>query len=407
MVAGPLNNVRILDLTHVWAGPLATRILADLGAEVVKVEAPMSRGPNVYPGMPIAGFIGGHGGNEPYNKNAAFVKLQRNKKSVAIDLKSDMGRRTFLNLVAVADVVIENFSARAMSGLGLDYKRLRKANPRIIHVAMPGFGLTGPYRDRVAFGPTVEPMSGLTHVMGYSHSEPRSTAIALPDPIAAVHSVCAVLASLRRRDETGEGSLVELSLHESAVSSNGAWLVDHQLGAELARAGNAHPAMAPHGIYRCRGEDQWVVIACRNDDDWRALCDCIDLLDDSGLSLPERQEKRQEIDQNIENWTLLHDHGDVEKRLQDRNVPVGHVRRTPDMLADEQVQARGFFVPLEERTPMPGNPIKMQGITSHDWTPCPRLGNDNRKVLSEWLGMSEEQVRSLYEERTIFDHPPR
>ncbi|MCY4143553.1 MAG: CoA transferase [Gammaproteobacteria bacterium] len=405
MANGPLRDVRILDLTHVWAGPLATRILADLGAQVLKVEAPMSRGPRTYPGKPIAGFVGGHGGEEPYNKNAAFVKLQRNKKSIGLDLKSDQGRTVFLDLVEVADVVIENFSARAMSALDLDYTVLQKRNPRIIHVAMPGFGLSGPYKDWVAFGPTVEPMSGLTHVMGYSCAEPRSTAMALPDPIAAAHSVCAVLTALRNRDATGKGSLVEMSLHESAVSANGAWLVDHQLGAELTRLGNAHPSMVPHGIYRCVGEDQWVAIACRDDADWIAMCGCINTLDDE-LAVHERRKKRVEIDRQITRWTSVRDHNDVESLLQQKCVPVGHVRRTPDMVADKQVQARGFFVPLDQGTPMPGNPIKMDGISNQDWTPCPPLGNNNREVLSSWLDMSDEEIETLYEQQVVFDRPP-
>ncbi len=406
MANGPLRDVRILDLTHVWAGPLATRILGDLGAQVLKVEAPMSRGPRTYPGMPIAGFVGGDGGEEPYNKNAAFVKLQRNKKSIALDLKSEQGRAVFLDLVEVADVVIENFSARAMSALELHYKVLQQRNPRIIHVAMPGFGLSGPYKDWVAFGPTVEPMSGLTHVMGYSCTEPRSTAMALPDPIAAAHSVCAVLTALRNRDVTGLGSLVEMSLHESAVSANGAWLVDHQLSAELTRMGNAHPSMAPHGVYRCRGEDQWVALACRDDADWIALCSCIDTLDDE-LKVHERRKQQAEIDSQITDWTSVRDHDDVESLLQQRRVPVGHVRRTPDMVADTQVQARGFFVPLEQDTPMPGNPIKMHGISTQDWTPCPPLGNNNREVLAGWLDMSDEEIESLYEQQVVFDRPPK
>ena len=178
VVNGPLNGVRILDLTHVWAGPLATRILSDLGAEVVKVERALGRGLSMPVTEPIAGWIGGEPGAEPWNNNAAFVKLARNAQSISLDLKQQQGRDLFLGLVAVADVVIENFSARAMPAMDLGYEVLSARNSRLIYVTMPGYGTSGPYQDWVAFGPTVEPMTGLGQMLGYSDEEPRNSAMA-------------------------------------------------------------------------------------------------------------------------------------------------------------------------------------------------------------------------------------
>ena len=407
MARGPLSEVRILDLTHVWAGPLATRILADLGAEVVKVEAPMSRGPRSFPGLPLGGFIGGSTGEEPWNNNAVFVKLQRNKKSVVLDLKLEGGRTTFLNLVEQADVVIENFSARAMQRLRLDFPHLKKVNPRIIHVAMPGFGLTGPYRDRVAFGPTVEPMSGLTDAMGYSSDEPRSTAMAVPDPISAVNAAAAVVTALRRRQETGKGMLVELSLLESAVAAHGPWLIDEQIGGSRKRIGNDHPEMAPHGIYPCKGDDSWVAIACRDDAEWRVLCHLVGESLDSALSLSERIQSQQTINKTLSKWSRNFDASALVKFLQENKLPAGDVRDTQAMLDDAHVQFRNFFVPLENGTPIPGNPIKMDGIGPDDWSPCPKLGQHNREVLKEWINMDDREVDALYESGVIFDKPPR
>lgn len=408
MADGPLRNVRVLDLTHVWAGPLATRILADLGAEVVKIEAPMGRGPRFYGGIPIGGFIGGEPGNQPYNNNAAFVKLQRNKKSVALDLKTPDGRRVFLDLVAKSDVVIENFSARAMKELQLDYRYLRNANPRVIHIAMPGFGLTGPYSNRVAFGPTVEPMSGLTQIMGYRENEPRSTAMALPDPIAAIHAIGAVLTSIQKRDATGVGELIEMSLHESAVAANGSWTVETQLeNKKLGPVGNRHPSMAPHGVYRCAGNDQWVAVACRDDEDWNNLCCCIESKFDLELSLEDRKSRHGEIDQEIATWCKDKVPDVVVHTLQEHSIPAGHVRTTPDMTGDLHVQFRDFFVPLERETPIPGNPIKMNSISITDWTPCPLLGEHNEEVLSDWLDYSKEEIDRLKQLNVIVDKPPR
>lgn len=407
MAKGPLENVRILDLTHVWAGPLATRILGDLGAQILKIEAPMSRGPRVYPTVPLGSFIGGEPGDEPWNANAVFVKLMRNKKSLALDLKTDAGRNTFLELVALSDVVIENFSARAMAGLKLDYKHLKQANPAIIHVAMPGYGLSGPYSERVAFGPTVEPMSGLTSVMGYSADAPRATAMAVPDPTSAVNATAAVVTALRMRDLTGDGRLVEMSLHESATSYSGPWLIDTQLGNEPTQIGNRHPEVAPHGIYPCLGEVAWVAIGCRSDEEYKALCDIGELEVDREWKLAERKANENILEKVINKWTSERPYDTIVEALGSANIPVGGVFDTAKMLANPQSVSRGFFVPLESGTPMPGNPIKMAGISSADWTPCPKLGEHNEEVLSEWLDLEPTQIRTLYDRGIIVNRPPR
>ena len=408
MAEGPLRGTRILDLTHEWAGPLGTRILADLGAAVVKVEAPMGRGPRQYKGgLPLGGWLGGAPPAEPWNVNAIFVKLQRNKRSLALDLKTPAGRGAFLELVAVADVVIENFSARAMPELGLGYEALAAANPRIVYVTMPGFGASGPYRDRVAFGPTVEPMSGLTSVMGYGPEEPRNTAMALMDPITAVNAAAAVVDALRRRERTGKGALVEMSLHEGGVAFCGPWLVEHQLGGDIRALGNRHPRMAPHGVYRCAGDDAWVALACRDVADWRALCRLLPGLPASA-DLAARIASHDAIDVALAAWTRCRAKQQAAEELQAAGVPAGPVNITPDMTADPQVRARGFFVPLEPGpTPMPGNPVKMAGIDSADWTPCPRLGADNRAVLADWLGYDAARIDALEAAGVLVDKPPR
>ena len=410
MADGPLRGIRILDLTHVWAGPLATRILADLGATVVKVEGPLSRGPREFRGgLPIGGWLGGKPPDEPWNVNAVFVKLQRNKQSLAIDLKTDAGRATFLDLVAVADVVMENFSARAMPSLGLDYEQLAAANPKIIYVSMPGFGRSGPYRDRVAFGPSVEPMSGLTTVMGYGPDEPRNTAMALMDPITGVNAAAAVVDAVRRRERTGKGGLVEMSLHEGGVAYSGPWLIEVQLpdtdGVDA--MGNRHPEMAPHGVYRCAGDDAWVAIACRHNADWQALCTIVPGLD-RAASLRKRRQDHDRIEASIGAWTASRTKNVATEALQQVGVPAGPVNITPDMTADPQVQARGFFVPLEVGpTPIPGNPIKMPGIGSDEWTRCPRLGADNRVVLRDWLDYDDAGVDALTKKQVLVDKPPK
>lgn len=406
MADGPLRGIRILDLTHVWAGPLAVRVLADLGAEVVKVEAPYGRGPRVFPDTPIGGFIGGEPGDEPWNRNAVFVKLMRNRRSLCLDLKTEAGRAIFLELVRAADAVIENFSARAMPSLGLGYETLHAVNPRIVYVAMPGYGTTGPYRDRVAFGPTVEPLSGLTNVLGYGLDEPRCTAMALMDPIGALSAASALVTALRQREVTGNGAYVELSLHEGGVSFSGPWLIEHQLDHAVTPNGNRHPAMAPHGVYRCAGADDWIAIACVDDSQWAALCGVVGGELDPAADLAARRFAQAAIDRAIEGWTSTRHKHLAASLLQAAGVPAGPVNATPDMLADPQVLARGFFVPLESGTPMPGNPVKMPGLSSTDWTPCPKLGADNERVLKEWLDHDETEISRLREAGVLADRPP-
>jgi crotonobetainyl-CoA:carnitine CoA-transferase CaiB-like acyl-CoA transferase len=406
MADGPLRGVRILDLTHVWAGPLAVRVLADLGAEVVKVEAPYGRGPRQFPETPIGGFLGGDPADEPWNRNAVFVKLMRNRRSLCMDLKTAAGRETFLELVTTADVVIENFSARAMPSLGLDYDTLKAANARIVYVTMPGYGTHGPYRDRVAFGPTVEPLSGLTNVLGYGPGEPRCTSLALMDPIAALSAAAAVVTALRRRATTGTGAYVELSLHEGGVGFSGPWLIEHQLGGNVESMGNHHPAMAPHGVYRCAGQDDWIAIGCATEQHWQALCKVVGAGLDPSHDQPTRRSNQLTVDRTIEAWTRRHGKHAAAAQLQAAGVPAGPVNTTPDMLADEQAIHRQFFVPLEDRMPVPGNPVKMPGLSSVDWTPCPKLGADNAAVLGEWLGYDDARIQELEQARVLADRPP-
>lgn len=407
MAEGPLRGIRILDLTHVWAGPLGTRILSDLGAEMVKIEAPYGRGPQKAVYTPIGGWIGGEAGDEPWNNNAIFVKLARNSRSVCIDLKSKAGRETLLKLVEVADVIIENFSARAMPSLGLDYETLSSSNPRIIYVTMPGYGSYGPYRDWVAFGPSVESMSGITNVTGYTKEQPFNTAMALMDPIEAVSLTAAVVTALRQRERTQKGARVEMSLHEAGVSYSGPWLIEHQLGGIIEPIGNRHPQMAPHGVYPCQGDDEWVAVACRDDTEWASLCAMIDGDLDRSANLAQRRSDHEMIDTLISTWTRGRLKTHAAEELQAGGVSAGAVNTTPDMTADPQVRQRRFFVSLEPfDTPMPGSPIKLNGSSCSDWTPCPKLGADNARILKDWLDYPMEEITELERKGVLLNKPP-
>lgn len=412
--ARPLEGLRVLDLTRVWAGPLAARVIADLGAEVICVEAPTARGPAAVP-PGTSTYLNGGEVPDPWNQQPLFHKLHRNRKSVAIDLKSPEGRALFLELVAKSDVVMENFSARAMGGLGLDYERLREANPQVIYLGMPAFGADGPYRDYVGYGPAVEPMTGLPAVMGYTADEPRVTGTATPDAIAGLAAAAAVLTALERHGRTGAGAYIDVSHHEAGIALLGEYFIAYQRsdrGPEF--VGNGHPRYAPHGIYLCAGEDEWVALAARTEGEWQRLCDaagCAWARDPRFADEAARLEHRGELDEAIAEWTRGLTKFQVMERLLQADVPAGAVLTCPEYLGDEHLQQRGYFArlfhPLTGEQRYDGSPFVFDGERGYDaWLPSPRLGEHNESVLREVLSKTSAEIAALSEAGVIVDRPP-
>ncbi len=414
---GPLSSVRVLDFTHVWAGPLATRILADLGADVLKVEAPFVRGAaNVGPSL--QGIYPGDAlGPDPWNRQGIVNKLNRNKRAVAVDIKQAEGRALVTALARDSDVVLDNFSARAMPGMGFGIEALRALNPAIVHVTMPGFGVSGPHSDFVAYGPSVEPMSGYTALLGYSDSEPRLSSMALPDAIAGVTAAVAVVSALYRRDLHGESGLVECALHEGAVAMLGEQFAALQLtGRPSPRRGNAHPVHAPHGVYRCAadavvGDDAWIAIAVTDDAQWRVLVVVLGLPDDPAWAhAAGRRADAARLDACIEAATRAQERLAWMQQLQAAGVPAGAVMVTPDWLADSHLRARGFFVTLGAShipaLPYPGLPVRIDGARARGWFAAPRLGEHNAEVARGRLGWSQERYAAACASGALVDRPP-
>ncbi|HEY8490226.1 MAG TPA: CoA transferase [Dehalococcoidia bacterium] len=418
MTGLPLEGVRVLDLTRVWAGPLATRILADFGAEVIKVESRSARGPASVPAEYArrSGFYpNGEAGERPWNRNGFHNKMNRNKRSVTIELNTEDGVALFRRLVAVSDVVIENYSPRVMANFGLDYPRLREVRPDIIMVSMPGYGMTGPYRDRVSYGTTLEPEAGLSSLMGYPDRGPQRLGVAYPDPVAGIHAAGAVLMALWHRRRTGRGQYVDLAQVETAVNVIGEYVVGYQLnGRRPARLGNRHPWMAPHGCYPCRGEDRWITIAVGDDAAWQGLCRVLgrpDLAADPRLATPQgRWEHQEEIDTAIRSWTQDQEMLDAMHRLQAAGVPAGAVLDARDLATNEHLEARGFFPRLTHPDagthPYPGQPIRLSATPAVFRTDAPRLGEHNEEVFKGLAGLSDQEYDRLVEQGVIGDRPP-
>ncbi|HJL52268.1 MAG TPA: CoA transferase [Arenicellales bacterium] len=411
MAAGPLNGIRVLDFTHVWAGPLGTRILGDLGAEIIKVEAPLARGPAALPaGTPVVASVYG---DDHWNRQGVTNKLNRNKLGLCIDGKSDQGREVLIDLIRHSDIVVENFSANAMSDLGLGWDDMRLVNPSIIYVAMPGFGHSGPHRDFVAYGTIVEPMCGLTSFMGYSADEPRVTATATPDACAGTTLAATVVTALHRRDKEGIGGYIELALQEAAIVFLGEYFLMAQIDAPPSCSGNGHADYSPHGIYRCAGDDHWIAIATQNESEWQALSTNAGLgwaSDGRFTTLEDRIKNRLALDEIIQSWTLGFDKTELMVQLQNVGVPAGAVQVTEEFLTDPQSLNRRFFTELGgdhiDTKLYPGLPMRTNGVRGENWRPAPKLGEHNHKILSELLDMDDASIKALEESGILRTSPP-
>ncbi len=417
-VARPLEGVRILDLTRIWAGPVAGRILGDLGAQVIKIEEANGRGPR----DALRGANGYQAGVEPWepwNHQSLFNKLNRNRQSICLDLKQPEGRELFLRLAGVCDVVLENFSARAMDRLGLGYEQLRAANERVILVPMPAYGKRGPYRDFIGLGPSVEPLSGLPSLMGYPGGEPKATAKAVADAIAGVAGAIAVLTALDRRERTGLGAEVDLSQHEGVVAMIGEYIIDRQLtGFEPERVGNWHADYAPHGIYRCQGEDDWIAIAARNEQEWATLAGIAAQgweSDPRFSTSAGRLRNREPLDQAIEGWTCQREKLGLMAELGNAGVPAGAVLNAAEYLADPHLNSRGYYADVKhpvtgvhryDGSPLTFHAGKLVTRGYEEWLPPPRLGEHNWALLDGLLGMSEAEYQGLVARGVLKDRPP-
>ena len=403
----PLRNYRVLDLSRIWAGPYCTKLMADLGAEVVKMESlsvyDSHRGP-VSPARGIAAYPDGEPGDEPWNRNGWFNCLHLSKYGITLELTSDVGRRVFEQLVSISDVLIENFRQGSLERLGYDYAELRKHRPDLIYVSMPAFGNTGPWKGYLGYGIGQEQLSGMAHLTGYPDDGPMKSGINHGDPITGSHAAGVLLAALRHRRRTGKGMYIDVSQQESAVAFMGGELLAYQMtGREPERIGNRSRWYAPCNTYPCAGEDRWITIAATNDQEWAALVEAMDapaLAEDASFTTAEaRLENHGELDAIIAAWTNDQDAFALAERLQSAGVPAGPVLRGPDLLADGHYAERGTFVTVDHSQvgpkQYPGLPWKMSGTPGEVRWPSPTLGQHNREIFGGLLGLTGKEIDAL------------
>ena len=414
---GPLEGVRILDLTRVWAGPWAGRMLGDLGADVISIEATFNRGPRDVPDS--AAFVShlypeNEIGERPWNRFGGFNKLHRNRRSITLNFRDERGRELFAELVDKADVVIENFSPRVMPQLGFDFDRLRALNPSIIYVAMPGYGSTGPDRDRTALGPLIEAGAGLSSMMGYVDTGPYRSGIAWPDPVAGMNSVSAVLIALRDReaDPDHAGRSVEVAMIEAMITFVGEELLSAQVrGENRERMGNRDPEHAPQGVYPCAGDDRWIAISVTSNEEWHALATLAGFdADVATLTLEERHVQHEKLDTLIGHYTRAFSPHPLMAQLQAAGVIAAVVSDARDLVEDEQLTQRGFWAELDHPDVglrrYPGNGIRLELTPVTYRRTAPTLGQHNDEVICGLLGKDAEELAVLRKEGVISEAPP-
>lgn len=406
----PLHGIRVIDFTNAVAGPIASFILGDLGADVIKVEAPSSRPVRAAGTAPLR-----KGGEDrSYNRMMLFNELNHGKRGVTLDVSRPEGRDLFLRLVATADAVVENFAPRVMGNLGIDYAQLCEVRSDIILVSMPAFGLSGPYRDRTSYGPGVDAMSGLSHLTGYPDDSPMKPGNFFCDQNAGTHAAFATLVALWHRRRTGEGQHVELPMIEGEFQMLGDAYIDYWMnGRDRMRSGNSHPSMAPHDVFPCDGEDAWVAVAVENDAQWASLCAVIgrqDLASDSRFATPERRQVHsEEIRSCLGTWTSRRTHREVQETLQRAGVPAAAVLNAKELLEDPHVVARQGFeyvdVPNVGPTPYPRVAFILSDTPVPIEKPAPGFAEDNDDVYGGLLGLSRKEISELEAKGVIMRVP--
>jgi benzylsuccinate CoA-transferase BbsF subunit len=414
MPADALAGYRILDFGTAFASPMAAHLLADMGAEVIKIES-QTRLDGLRLGRPIVGedIAGGDRGEWP-EYQPVFHGLNRSKLGVTVNIKHPEGVELLMRLVRVCDVVVNNFSPGVMDRAGLGYDTLRAEKPDLIYVSLPAAGESGPLRDIVTYAPVIAALAGISGLVGYSGRREDfvgTLQVAFCDAVGALHAVVAILAALRHRKATGEGQAIEVAQWEAAASMLGEGLLDYVMnGRVLSPAGNSHPAMVPHDNYRCTGEDTWVAIAVRSEDEWRAFCRATDhpeWADDARFAdAYRRRQHRSELDTLITIWTSQRTPYEVMETLQAAGVAAMPVMNLEDQFRDPHLRAREIH--LESEHPkvglefLHGIPWHLSDTPGRIRRPAPLLGEHNQYVFGELLGLPEAEIQRLVEAGAIY-----
>ncbi|MCS7001679.1 MAG: CoA transferase, partial [Dehalococcoidia bacterium] len=401
----PLTGVRVVDLSWQIAGPGATQVLADHGAEVFKIESETHPDGLRLMQVPRPPFT------DSKNQSGIYALVNTSKQSVMINMKTPAGRSLLKRLIARADVIVDNYGVDPMPKWGLTADALHAINPRLIIARSSVMGRSGPFEQFVGFGYTIGAAAGLNALTGQPDDPPVGTCTAHPDYSSnSYHLLIAILAALEHRDRTGEGQIIDLSQHESTVVFNGAAILDFSVNGRVAGpTANADPLMFPHGAFRCRGEDRWVAIACLSDANWPSLARAIerpDLADDPTLATMEgRRANAERVNAAITEWTSTRTPQEAAIALQLAGVAAGPVNDASDLLRDPHLAARGKFVRVRHPemgwTTLNGPSFRLSATPGSVLRHPPLLGQDTEEVLRAILDIDEEELVNLYIEEVL------
>ena len=404
----PLDGVRVLDLSKVWAGPYGTRLLGDMGAEVIKVE-----GPGAWDMIRSLSLVS-QTEERVYNQSAYFNHYNRNKYGCAIDFSHPKGLELAMRLVALSDVVVENYRSDVMEGLGLTYEAMRQARSDIIVISMPSHGLWGPQAHHLAYGTHIEQLGGLVSLSGYPDGPPQRSGISYGDPMAGSVAAAAAIAALLYRRRTGSGRHIEVAQWEAFLSFVGEFFLEYGMtGREPARRGNRHSSMAPHGAYPCQGEDSWVAIAVGSDEAFAALCRAMGrpelARDERFADVVSRHRHQDELDAVLSAWTRERSHDEAAAQLQAAGVSATPVLTIPEIMRDPHLTERGFWEEVTHREAgtwqMDGPAWRFDLAPAHVRLPAPCFGEHNDYLFRGLLGLSEDEVAELEREGVTAREP--
>jgi len=393
---GPLEGLKVLDLTRVLAGPYCTMLLGDLGADIIKVE------------IPGKGDDSRHFGPYQNGESAYFMSLNRNKRSMTLNLKHDQGKLLLKDLVKKVDVIVENFRPGTMEKLGLGYDVLRELNPKIIYAAASGFGHSGPYSQKPAYDGVVQAMGGIMSITGPKGGEPTRVGPSIGDIAAGMFTAIGVLAALNHKNETGQGQKVDVAMLDCQVAMLENAIARYVVTNEVPKpAGNRHTSIVPFEPFDTK--DSKIVVAAGNDAIWERFCKVSGLEnimhDDRFKTNPDRNKNYDELRPIIAETMVTKTTEEWNKLLDDVGVPNGPINYVDKVLENEQVIARNMIVELEHpvagKLKVPGIAIKLSETPGKILKPAPLLGQHNQELLKEFFDYTDEEIAKLINEGVL------
>ena len=397
----PLDGYRVIDFSWVWAGPLLGMVLADMGAEVIKVETKKRLdSARLTPGRSTVGP----------ETDFVFHSMNRNKLGITVDMSDPRGAALIRELVEISDVAVENFSPKGLRNLGLEYASLREVNPKLVMISLPAAGQYGPLSDIVTYAPSLGALCGYSSLIGYPGERVLGEQTPYLDVNSAIHGAFAVLAALYYRERTGKGQYIDMAQIEVGASTIGEAFMEYFMnGRVMGTMGNRNPAMAPHNNYPCKGDDKWISIAVKTDEEWRSFCDAIGSPPwAEGVRFGDgsnRLRNQDELDRLVSGWTVELTYYEVMDILQKAGVAAAPCLDLSERFSDPHFEERETHLQVEHPATgsdiIAGVPFKLSETPGTVRQPAPLLGEHNEYVFEKLLGKSREEIAQLIEDKVI------